>query len=33
MLGRDAKGWYLDEDYRKEPYIKFCPFCGAKLPD
>ena len=28
---RDKGGWYLDEDYRKGAYIKFCPFCGVQL--
>jgi hypothetical protein len=30
-LGHDKRGWYLDEDYRKGAYIKFCPFCGERL--
>jgi hypothetical protein len=32
-LAFDANGWYLDEDYRRGANIKFCPFCGEKLPD
>lgn len=31
-VARDKDGWYLDEDYRKGAYIKFCPFCGERLP-
>lgn len=32
-LAIDDKGWWLDEDYRKGPYVKFCPFCGERLPE
>lgn len=33
-LDIDEKGrWFLDEDYRKGPFITFCPFCGERLPD